>query len=197
MGKENKHNPDADPGTLASVEARLAEGIRRLEGDFDDLLGEYPDEKSIALRDVTYGLRDYLLDRYPEDTVRRMLVAQYPDEQERGGLQWGPGCTEADDLALELLGLIGSAFKSDAYHVLLSGEGGLKKARKNRWKDHKPTKLQARILDHAKKDEGPKRGLAARVHKNIINDCHKNWRLDSSSYENVRKTLRKFHNDHL
>ena len=192
MGKENEHGPDADPGTLAAVEARLAELEHRKEGDFDDLLGEFPDEKSIALRDIAYRMRNYLLDRHDEDTVRRLLVAQYPDDRERGGLQWGPGCTKADDLALEVLGLIGSAFKVDdkRMHILLSGEDGWSgaKSRVGGAKGRVTQNAQRgtsvhidQILDFARRDTVRERGWKVRIAEKV-----------GCSVTHVRNTIKEY-----
>ena len=168
----NEKGPDADASTLAALEAGLAELERRKQGEFDGLLGEFPEEKSKALRDITYYLRDYLLDKhgYDEETVRRMLDNQYEYED---GMQWGPA-SEGVELALDLLGLIGSAFKSDAYHVLLSGKDGWKGARqregghegaRRRHKGPNPAPKRARVIEADKKDDGPKWGRIARIAK--------------------------------
>ena len=172
----NRKGPDVDAGTLAAANAALEKLEHRREGDFDGLLGEFPDEKSIVLRDIAYRMRNYLLDRHDEDTVRRLLVAQYPDDRERGGLQWGPSCTEADDLALEVLGLIGSAFKVDAerMHILISGKDGWSgaKSRVGGAKGRDTQKGQAgssvivdQILDLARRDTVRKRGWKAHIAK--------------------------------
>lgn len=182
----NEHGPDATPDLLAIIDAALEELEQRNRGEFNGVTGKLPDNTSVALMDVTYYLRDFMLEKYPEDKVRRMLAAQYVE-----GMEWVPSSTDADDLALGLLGLIASACRAKERDHLLSGRMGsvhlnaLRKGRLTQQQERVQTELQIRILKLAKEDKGPARGKAVRIHNRVINSC---------SYEYVRKTLKKLHN---
>lgn len=167
-----------DNGTLAAIKMALFELKKRGEGDFNGLTGSIPQEAAVALGEITYYVRDYLLDRYDEKEVRR-LQAKYSDSllgsNSNKTLNWAPA-SDGVELALGILNLIGSIFGVDGEQlsVLLSGtdglrglkvrQGGEKGARRRHGKPADAPK-RTKILEAAKKDDGPKWGRIVRIAK--------------------------------
>ena len=185
----NEHKKGADPEALEELEAALSELEQRTSGEFDGLRGSFPENKSMALADIAYYLRDYLLDRYDEPTVRHMQTTYSENPI------WVPA-SEGVELAISVLHSIHSAFAIDGerFHILLSGRDGWSGAKWRKYgqkggkkggatqKRQRGTSVKIdEILNLARQDKERKRGWKVRISEQV--PC-------STTY--VRNTLKKY-----
>lgn len=107
---------------LKALDAGIDEANRRERGDFDGLLGQLPDGASLALQGVVSDLRDYLLNKYPEDQLRELLEEYEP----RPGFQHLTPVDDGVELALQLFIGIRSAMRCEGEHlaILIFGKAG-------------------------------------------------------------------------
>lgn len=127
MCADRKHGTHADD--LAAFMAGVAEANRRERGKFDGLIGQLPKGTALAFKYVLSDLRDFLLEKYSEDEVRRLL-----DESElRIGFRSKPiipGGIVPDDveLALRLLNGIRSAMRctGQRFGEMILGKAGVR-----------------------------------------------------------------------
>lgn len=80
----------------------VEEANYRERGGFEELLGQFPEEVSGLLKGILTYLRNYLLDKFPEDELRRLLDEYDPASKYRNVTPMDPDVRLAIDLFLSI-----------------------------------------------------------------------------------------------